>query len=128
MALSPLNLGRVSLSQQTNTLLESLRRSSMELLIQEARLASGRSLNAASEDPARAAQVLNLETDLGQQDQVADSLRHASDFLDATEGVITELSTLLADAHAIASQNVGALASAEERTAAAEEHATENNT
>ena len=120
MALSPLNLGRVSFNQQTNTLLESLRRSSLALMTHEGRLASGRSFNAPSEDPAAAAQVLDLEGILGRQDQVIENLRHATAFLDATEGAILDISTLLADAHAIASQNAGSLASAEERKAAAE--------
>ena len=61
MALSPLNLGRVSFNQQTNTLLESLRRSSLALMTHEARLTSGKSVNSASEDPAAASQMLDLD-------------------------------------------------------------------
>ncbi len=120
MALSPLNFGRVSFSQQTNTLLESLRRGSLTLMTQEGRLTSGRSFNAASEDPGAAAQVLDLQNVLGRQDQITENLRHATAFLDATEGAIIDISTLLTDAHAIASQNTGSLSSPEEREAAAE--------
>ena len=120
MALSPLNLGRVSFNQQTNTLLESLRRSSVELLAHQGRLASGRSFSSASEDPGTAARVLDMDGLLVRQDQVTENLRHATAFLDATEGAMLDISTLLSDAHAIASQNVGSMASAEERAAAAE--------
>ena len=120
MALSPLNLGRVSFNQQTNTLLESLRRSSVELLAHQGRLATGRSFSSASEDPGTAARVLDMDGLLVRQDQVTENLRHATAFLDATEGAMLDISTLLSDAHAIASQNVGSMASAEERAAAAE--------
>ncbi len=120
MALSPLNLGRVSFPQQTSTLLDSLRRNSLAMLAQEGRLTSGRTFNAASEDPGAASQVLDLEGVLGRQDQITANLNHAVGFLDATEAALLDLSGLLSDAHAIASQNIGSLTSAEERGATAE--------
>ncbi|MFQ5489663.1 MAG: flagellar hook-associated protein FlgL [Phycisphaerae bacterium] len=120
MALSPLNITRVSFTQQTGTLLESLRRKSMEILTQQARLSTGKAVNAPSEDPGKAAQVLDMQGALVKQSQVSENLRHATSFLDATESAILDISTLLSDAHSIASQNAGSLASPEERQAAAE--------
>jgi len=110
----------VSFNQQTTTLLESLRRSTLDLLTQQNRLATGRAFGAPSEDPAAATQVLQFENVTGRQDQILENLQHAGSVLDVTDAAISEVHGLLSDAHAIASQNVGALASAEEREAAAE--------
>ncbi|MCP4247619.1 MAG: hypothetical protein GY778_11270 [bacterium] len=120
MALSPINTARVSFNQQTATLLESLRRSSLDMLLQQNHLSSGHAFEAPSEDPAGAAQVLSLDEALGRQDQILENLRHAADTLNASDGVVSEVQTLLTDAQAIASQNVGSLVSADERAAAAE--------
>ncbi|MHC4090613.1 MAG: flagellin N-terminal helical domain-containing protein [Planctomycetota bacterium] len=120
MALTPINTSRISFNQQTNSLLESLRRSSLALLLQQAHLGSGRRFLSPSEDPAAATQELSLEGALGRQAQIVENVRHASAMLDATDATITEVHSLLSDAHAIASQNAGSLVSADERAAAAE--------
>ena len=120
MALSPINMSRISFNQQTTTLLESLRRSSLGMMLEQNHLSSGRSFESPSQDPAAAARVLSLEGVLGRQGQIVENLRHASDMLEATDGTITEVHALLSDAHAIASQTLGALVSADERAAAAE--------
>ncbi len=120
MPLSALNLTRVSFTQQTDSMLDSLRRQSTQLLRGQNQLATGQAFNVPSEDPAKAAQVLNLAGALGRQGQVLENLRHATSFLDVTDNAVIEIAQLLADAHAISSQNVGSLVSSEEREAAAE--------
>ncbi|MCH7814312.1 MAG: hypothetical protein IID40_09865, partial [Planctomycetes bacterium] len=120
MALSAINTTRVSFNQQTATLLESLRRGSLNMLLQQTRLATGYAFGTSSEDPAGAARVLSLEGAMERQDQILENLRHATDMLAASEGVVGEVQTLLTDAQAIASQNAGSLVSADERAAAAE--------
>lgn len=120
MAMSSVNVSRVSFNQQINTLLSSLRSSSVQLLTDQTQLSSGLAFSSASENPAAAAQVLDLEGALGRQDQIVSNLQHASSMLDATDAAIVEIHALISDAHAIASQNIGPLATAEERVASAE--------
>ncbi len=120
MALNPIHLSRVSFNGQTGALLEAFRRSSLSLFTQQNRLSSGRTFATPSEDPARAAEVLDLAGGMGIQEQILENIRHATDLLDATDGVVSEVHSLLTDAQSIASQNAGSLTSADERTAAAE--------
>lgn len=90
------------------------------MLSQQDRLATGRAFGSPSEDPAAAAQVLQFNNATGRQEQILENLQHAASVLDMTDAATSEVHALLSDAQAIASQNVGALASAEEREAAAE--------
>ena len=120
MAISSVNLTRVSFNQQTNTLLDSIRRSSLQLLTDQTSISTGLKFSTASEDPAGAAKVLSLEGTLSRQDQIVENLQHASSMLDAADAAIVEIHDLVTEAYTLASQNVGTLASAEEREAAAE--------
>jgi len=120
MAVSPVNVSRVSFNQQITTLLTSLKSTSLDLLTEQNQLASGLKFASPSEDPAAASQALSLQAVISRQDQIAVNLDHASSMLDATDAAISEIHGLVSDAHAIASQSLGPLATAEERLANAE--------
>jgi flagellar hook-associated protein 3 FlgL len=120
MAIHPINISRVSSVLQSNTLLSALRRNTAALFNEQNRLSTGRQFLTPSDDPGRAAKALNLNEILDQQSQLLTNIRHASNTLDATDLAMADVSSLIIDAQSIASQNIGSLASADERIAAAE--------
>ncbi len=120
MAINSVNLSRVTTTQKTEALLSSLRRNTAELFTGQNRLATGQRFNTPSEAPGDAARVLNMSEILGEQSQFITNIRHAANTLDATDVAMGEVSGLIIDAQAIASQSVGTLSSTAEREAAAE--------
>ena len=106
MAVTSINITRVSSNLQTISLLDSLRRNTLGLFLEQTRLASGNRINAPSEDPVGAAQALKLTQVLERQDQILSNIRHADSFLAISDAAIGEVNDLLIDAHAIASEMV----------------------
>ncbi len=120
MAISPVNVSRISNNLRSNTVLSSLRRNQLEVFRAQTRVATGRSYLSPSEDPVRAARALNLTQTLAGQIQFVENLRHGDDTLAAADQSLTELNSLLIEANEIASQNVSNLTSAAERAAVAD--------
>lgn len=120
MAVSPINITRVTQNLRTGFVVDSLRRTQRELFLSQSRLATGRSFVAPSEDPVAAARSLNLTEALEQQRQFVANLRHGDNFLSAADTALVELNDLLTRASVIASDNVSNLTSADEREAEAE--------
>ena len=120
MAITPINVNRVTSTLRTDSLLSSLQRNTLDSFLQQNRISSGRRFVSPSEDPGRAARALNLSEVLDQQSQLVTNIRHASNTLDATDAAMAEVSRLITDAESVASQNLGTLASSQEREAAAE--------
>jgi len=120
MAISPINVTRVSQNLRSSFLVDAFQRNQIELLTAEARIASGRSFVTPSEDPVGASRALNLRQALTQQQQFSRNLQHADQTLAAADSALSEVSSLLIEANAIASENVGSLTSAAEREAVAD--------
>ena len=120
MAVSPVNIVRVSQNARTEFVLDSLRRTQRDLFLTQARLATGRSFVTASEDPIRAARTVDLTRALAQQDQFMANLQHGDNFLTAADTALVEVNDLITQASVIASQMVGDLTTADERQAEAE--------
>ena len=120
MAVSPVNITRVSSSMQTLSLLSSLQRNQLQLFLQQNQLSSGLRINAPSDDPVGAIQALNATQALERQDQVLKNIRHANGFMSTTDGTIGEISTLLIEAHGIASEMANSTATEDQRSAQAE--------
>ena len=120
MAISSVNVGRVTSTLKTDSLLAALRSNTNTVYREQNRISIGRQFLVASDDPGRAARALDLSQIMEKQSQLLTNIRHASNTLDATDVAMAEVSALIIDAQAIASQNIGTLASADERTAAAE--------
>ena len=59
MAVTPINIVRVSTNLQSISLLDTLRRNTMQLFLEQNRMATGEKLNAPSEDPVLAALGIN---------------------------------------------------------------------
>jgi flagellar hook-associated protein 3 len=120
MAVTPITFTRVTHNLQTMSLLNSLRENTLELFKQQNRLATGKRLNAPSDDPILAGQALNLSQILDRQDHVLQNIQYADDFLAATDNAMTEITELITEAKTIASDMVNSVAMPEERAAEAE--------
>lgn len=117
MAISPININRVSHNLRTLSTLESIRRSNLDLFTQQTRLATGRAFVSISEDPIAASQSLKFHDSLARQDQVLENLRHADVMLGTSDQALTEVNDLLIQAQSLATSSIGALADADERSA-----------
>lgn len=117
MAVSPINVTRVSHNLRTMSLLQSMRRNTADLFNRQTQLATGRRFNSIGEDPVGAAQALRVRQSLGRQDQILENLRHADLMLTASDNALTEVNSLLAEAQAIATASIGAQAGPDERVA-----------
>lgn len=120
MALSPINISRVSHTMRTDLIVDSLRRTQRDLFLSQSRIASGRSFVSASEDPIAASRALDLTQALQQQRQFTANLRYADNFLSAADSALVEINDLLIQASSIASQTVGSLTTEAERASEAE--------
>lgn len=101
MAITPININRVTNNLRSYSLLESLRANTLNLFLEQNRIASGRKLNSPSEDPVGAAKATLLSEVLERQNQLLTNIQHASSFLSATDTAVGEVSDLLIDAHNI---------------------------
>lgn len=119
MAISPINISRVSQQMRTDFVIGALQRNQVELFKTETQIATGRAFVSASDNPLAASRVLDLDQALRQQDQFAANLLHADNTLAAADSAMTEINTLLIEAAAVASENVSNLTSADERESVA---------
>ncbi len=120
MAVTPINITRVSNNLRSQSLLESLRQNTLRLFLEQNRLATGNKLNSPSEDPAAAMQALNLTEAMERQDQILANIRHADSFLSATDTAIGGISDLLIQARSIASEMVNSTTDQSQRDSSAE--------
>ncbi len=120
MAISPINVSRVSQNMRTAFVTGTLQRTQRELLASQTRIATGRDFVTPSADPVAAARVLDLTQAVQRQEQFLANLRHGDMFLASADDAISEVNGLLTEAQTIALKNVGNLTSAAERRADAE--------
>lgn len=120
MAINPVNLVRVSSNLRSTALIDSLRRNTLNLFLEQNRIATGNRFNSLSEDPAAGVHALRLTQVLEQQGQVLDNIRQANSFLSATDTAINEVHDLLIQAQALASEAVNSTTNQEQRDASAQ--------
>ncbi|MEK7710651.1 MAG: flagellar hook-associated protein FlgL [Planctomycetota bacterium] len=120
MAVSPVNITRISENFQTSLVLDSVRRSQRALFLSQTRIATGRQFVAPSEDPIAAARSLDLSQALQRQQQFRDNAQYGENILSAADGALSEIADLLIQASSAASRNVSNLTSAAERQAESE--------
>lgn len=120
MAVSPINIMRVTHNLRTDFVVESLRRTQRELFVSQTRIATGRRFVTAAEDPVAAARVLDLTQALARQERFLLNARHGDNFLAAADSALTEVNELLTDSSVIASQTVNSLTTGDERESEAE--------
>lgn len=120
MAITSVNMTRISNNMQTASILESLRRNTLSLYTEQNRVASGNRFTAPSEDPVNATKAVQLTEVLERQEQMLANIRHADSFLSVTDSAIGEVNDLLTEAYSIASEMVNTTSSDDERTSMAE--------
>ncbi|NLX14136.1 MAG: flagellar hook-associated protein FlgL [Phycisphaerales bacterium] len=120
MAVTPINIVRVSTNMQSISLLDTLRRNTLQLFLEQNRMATGNKLNAPSEDPVLAARAMKLSQTLEQQQQILENIRGANTFLSMTDSTIGEVNDLLIQAHEIASEMVNSTADQSQRESMAQ--------
>lgn len=120
MAVSPINVSRITHTMRSSQILGSLRQNQLELFRIQSRLATGRRFATPSEDPAAAARVIDMTQALARAEQFMSNVRHGDNTLAAADNALAEIGGLLSDAHSIGSQTVSNLVSAAERASEAE--------
>jgi len=120
MAISAINITRTSFNMRTLSLLDSLRQNTLSLFLEQSRLATGNRLLAPSDDPVEGGRAVQMTEILDRQDQILKNIQHADAFLSQTDSTISEIGTLLTDAHSIALEMVNSTASQSERDSMAE--------
>ncbi len=110
---------RVSSSMQSQMLLEQMRTNMLQLFGSQQQLSTGKRLLVPSDDPAGAARALNLNSILERQGQLQRNADVADRFAAATESALVDVRDVLNQASAIASQNAGVPADAQQRAASA---------
>lgn len=120
MAITPINITRVTHNMRSQSLLDSLRQNSLTIFRYQSRLATGRAFNSASEDPVAASQSLKFNESLRVQEQIVKNLTNADLMLSASDSALSEVNSLLNQVEALASRSVGALVSRDERIANAQ--------
>jgi flagellar hook-associated protein 3 FlgL len=120
MAITPINITRTSFNMTTLSMLDSLRDNTLNLFLQQNRLASGNRINAPSEDPVLGSKATSITELLERQEQILENARFGDKFLAATDTAINEVSGLLIDMHDVASEMVNSTASQDQRDAMAE--------
>lgn len=120
MAINPVNFIRVSHNLQSASLVESLRKNTLNLFLEQNRLATGNRLNTLSDDPVTGSQALRLTEIIEQQTQILANIQHANSVLSATDTAVGEIHDLLIQAHSLASEAVNTTFDQDQRDATAE--------
>lgn len=119
MAVTPVNLARVSQNLRALHLTESVRRNTLELYHVQTQMATGLRVIRPSDDPLRANVVGTLERRLDQIQQLEHNLLHANNVLRESESAVSDAMNLMREVESIASQAVGDTISSDERKALA---------
>lgn len=120
MAISPINISRVSHTLRSSFVVNSLRRTQRDLFVSQARISSGRSFVTSSENPVAAARALDLTRAFARQEQFMANAQQGDNLLAAADSTLTEISDLLVQGSVIAVQTVGDLTTPAERESEAE--------
>lgn len=117
MAVTPINLARVSFNIRSFNLLESVRSNTTNLFQVQNSLATGLRFMQPSGDPVRAAAVTDLDRRLDRLDDVSRNLGNVEAVVTETDSAMQQAMEMLNEANRLAVQSVGDTISEEERHA-----------
>lgn len=120
MAVTPINVARVSHNLRAFSLLNTIRATNAGLFGVQNQLATGLKFMAPSEDSVGAAHVQALSSQIEKIEAVSANLRHANATLSAVESAMQDALNLLTGARSVALEQVGDTVSADDRIAAAQ--------
>src|ERR1051325_1452893 len=116
----PLNIARVSMQMQGALLLGGLQSGQVNLLRVQQQLSTGQRLNRASDDPGASLNIESLKRQISINDNYSSSLDFAGGFMSQVDASLGSLNDLINQAKTIASSQIGAGSTADERAAQAE--------
>lgn len=119
MAIVPTSLSRVSNLLRTQVATSTVARTQAELLKVQNELTTGKKINTPSDNPGGAAVVEQLQKTLEQREAYLSNLSHAKSQLGEVDSTLDDLNGILTQAQSIASANVGADATPDQRAGAA---------
>src|SRR5688500_14172728 len=119
MAILPVQLARVSNLLRSNVSGQAISRTQRQLLDVQDELATGKRLNAPSDDPGDAAAVVQMQKLLEQRSAYADNIAQAKSHLGEVDTTLGDLANLMREAQTIAAANVRSDVTADQRASAA---------
>src|SRR6187549_1736425 len=120
MSVVPLNVARVSMTMQGSLLMGTLQDGQVNLLKVQQQLSTGQRLNRASDDPGAVLSIESLKRQMSANDNYASNLGFAGGFLSQADSTLGTLNDLINQAKSIASSQLGAGSSEDERIAQAQ--------
>lgn len=119
MAITPVNITRVSQNMQGNLLVSSMQKAMVNLLHTQEQLATGLSLVRPSDNPVDATAIIRMEEIVEAQKQYLTNIENASSAVSLADANIGSMHELVNQAYEVALENLGSTATAEERNSAA---------
>ncbi len=110
---------RISDQMRSNTLLDNIRRNTLQTALVQQQLATGNRLLTPSDDPAAANSALSVQRSMEQLEQTLANLQKAGNLFAMTDSALGDAATLLTEAQTLASASVGSTITAEEKVQAA---------
>jgi len=118
MAITPVNISRVSQNMQMNLLISSSQKNLVALLHEQEKLSTGLRIVRPSDDPIQASAAIRMDELLEAQQQYLDNVDNASKVMNIADNTLGSITTLTQQAHTLALENIGSTATTEQRTAA----------
>jgi len=115
MAVTPINLSRISFNQRAYNLQEALRRNQLGLYGVQNSILTGLRFQRPSEDPYRAASAASLQSQIERLDRVASNVDSANSTLTEVESATADALELFEQARSLSVQVVGDTTTTEER-------------
>lgn len=119
MAITPVNMGRVSQNMQTNLMLQGMQRNLVQLLKKQEQLSSGLQIVRPSDDPIQAASTIRMDEILEAQNQYLANIKNAVTVMDIADNTLSSIFDLTIQAHTLANESVNSTSSKETRQSTA---------
>jgi flagellar hook-associated protein 3 len=120
MSSVPLNIARVSSQLQGRLLMGTIQTNQIDMLKVQTQLSTQQRLNRASDDPAAALGIESLRRQIARNDSFSSNLNFVTGFLSQADATLGDVSDLVTEAQSIASSQLGASSTPDERTAQAQ--------
>jgi flagellar hook-associated protein 3 len=120
MSSVPLNIARVSSQLQGRLLMGTIQTNQVDMLKVQTQLSTQQRLNRASDDPAAALGIQSLKRQIAGNDNFTKNLNFVSGFLSQADATLGDVSDLITEAQSIASSQLGASSTPDERAAQAQ--------
>jgi flagellin-like hook-associated protein FlgL len=115
MAITSVNVGRVSQNMQTNLMLQGMQRNMVQLLQEQERLSTGLQIVRPSDDPIKAAATIRMDEILEAQNQYLANIKNGVTVMDIADNTLSSIFDLTTQAHTLANESVDSTSTEETR-------------